>query len=633
MKSPKIFFQNSDRYFIFVAAFLLAATSLMAFPGEPVEEEKRNEQQERVAQDERMRDGTEDESNSPEEIEKEFQWADEQLTAWNGDKSSILRWALADFIGRWENKIQEYSGAYNESKSKGDAAEAERNLGYFHRSQKIKMGAMELQEPATFQNSALESTFQEDAEISQPELNQAPVPREVLNRAERNRGWFSRGPSWQQIGFGILSSYCAYRVVNKHIPEFLSSRCHTDSLLFSKASWHPCYGFPTLEDHHQLAVLRSEINRYMPSMPLLRSLVAGDYLLTPPYKYYGDDARSVDCGEGKDFCYAFLPRESVFVDLSKGVDCPTYNTSCYKNLGGTNKILKHFISAESQLQKYQEEISTWKSTRRSEVGYYATRAWNAFTAKFENIKNLYAAAHLTMSAKKERSLAFITRQVRTSLTHDRVIPSNSDGALVISANSQKIRAALDGEKAQHDQALSTWKKAREAYEQGHATAPEYSQKEWLSKEHWRYFFQDLTYRMIELQYWQSHTLQRIFENNLRAFNRLGSEKLGALSDLQAENEAQHSQFTKAIAECYRLVHEISHVDPYSPYRSNGMNIRGEAGNSTFVDSNELFEVITQRVKLLCDTFEESLQKNHEKNQRAIKDLQGDERDLLESQAF
>ena len=47
-----------------------------------------------------------------------------------------------------------------------------------------------------------------------------------------------------------------------------------------------------------------------PGFPLVDSLIKGGHLIEDPSMYYDNAARSVDCGEGKTFCYAFLPKET-----------------------------------------------------------------------------------------------------------------------------------------------------------------------------------------------------------------------------------------------------------------------------------------------------------------------------------
>ena len=98
-------------------------------------------------------------------------------------------------------------------------------------------------------------------------------------------------------------------MVDKHIPDFLPTYCapYSDSV----ASWHPCSGFPNQEKLNQLAAFKMEVSPYMPpGFPLVDSLIKGGHLIEDPSMYYDNAARSVDCGEGKTFCYAFLPKET-----------------------------------------------------------------------------------------------------------------------------------------------------------------------------------------------------------------------------------------------------------------------------------------------------------------------------------
>lgn len=611
-------------------------------------EEKGRQQQEQQA---RMREATEeggDATSSVDEIDLAFHQADAQLEEWQQNPVSIQDDSLNAFIEFWLEKAKEYGQAhyeYSDNFSVENNEASQRDLEYFNKSHEILATANRLKEThhvmLAFENKGLsngvEATHLPDqAGLAAAARNQAPArARAEDNGRVRNANddflgrWFRRMPSLTQVALGAAVSFLSYRMNEKHIPEFLSRYCAPYS--GSVASWHLCYGFPKQEELNQLDAFKRQISFYFPQgFPLVHSLIANtDLNLT---MYYGDAVRRVDCGEGKTACYAFLPRDAELIAFSQGVNCAIYNTSCYESRGNNSEALKYYQELEPMLQQQEKKFSALTFNPPNGAGYYAIRAGNDFSKTIENIKNLYAAARLTASARKEATLAFIARQMRTTLTHD-YADRLPDGAVVIRGRSPEIRAALHGERIQYDQAVNSWAKAREAYQHGLAAAPRYEKEEWFSKEDWRHYLQDLTYRTVELQYWQSHTLQRILEDDLRRMNQLGSKNLSDPNSLHSKNEATHSLFSETIRECYQLADTITRLDASSPYRMGPMRIRTVAGQSRIIQGAQVHELIAQRVKLLCDTFQEDLQKNDKKNQLAIESIKIGKQGSKNSQAF
>ena len=618
--------------FVF-AVFSFVTTSLMAgfIDGEQKKQERPREQQQ-----ERIREAAAGGERKMRSVEEDaFDEASSQLDIWSASSAPVESEALNQFVALWTQKITGYGEAYDANVAAGNSEAMQKDLAYFNASHEILDRAVKLKEmdglTLSVENSqnlnarvAADSSDQGVRMLASAAQNDVPDHLRGNDRRMNNAAdvsiWDTLPPmpSLKHVVLGAALSFLSYRMIDKHIPNFLSTYCapYSDAV----ASWHPCSGFPDQEKLNQLAAFKMDVSSYIQvSFPLVDSLVVGDRLIEDPSMYYDAAARSVDCGEGKTFCYAFLPKETVLIEVPQGVNCATYNTSCYEKWGSDNKVLKYYQGLESRLQQKEKKFSAFTFHLPSERGYYASRAWSDFSANIENIKNIYAAARLTASAKKEATVAFIARQIRTALMHDQAARL-SDGAVVISDPSQKIGAALYGEKDQYEQAMGSWNKAREAYERGLAAAPRYEKEEWFSKEHWRHYLQDVRYRIAVLQYWQSHTLQRVLQDDFRRVSQFDSKKPSDSHDLLAQNKATHSQFTETVGDCYQLVDTITRVDSYSPYRLHAMMAKSSAGNITTLKAGQLYEVIAQRVKILCDIFQKDLQENTQKNQRSIEAL-------------